>query len=371
MNLPNYKNLDIEHFQHLFDNKSESYKLFWFRAVVDSIMEDKLEVSYDELINHMIADAWYMVNEYKLNLGPKDTLELLVRHSQGTTGLRSAEKAEKIISALSSNSKDKKQLEYKQTLTYNVPYRLQAPLMPYLKGDGWNGSKQALAGRINSYDALIYSFSKIDGLNSVICINKDWADYIKANYYIISGWIEYNMIDYLQRRNPDVPGISNKLFPPQERNLTKVKKYWKGIIELSNVHEIYSDSLMDTSEISIDHFIPWSYVTHDELWNLSPTKKSINSSKSNGLPDWDIYFSKLCELEYSAYVLANSNDAVHALQEDCLKEHINNDEVKQRLYLSRDLSREQYTNILEGIIHPVYIGAENLGFEKWEQKWAH
>ena len=46
-------------------------------------------------------------------------------------------------------------------------------------------------------------------------------------------------------------------------------------------------------KISVDHFVPWQYVAHDELWNLHPTTKSINSSKSNNLPVWDRYFSQL------------------------------------------------------------------------------
>ena len=32
---------------------------------------------------------------------------------------------------------------------------------------------------------------------------------------------------------------------------------------------------------SIDHVIPWSYMYHDDLWNLVYTHKSCNSSKSN------------------------------------------------------------------------------------------
>ena len=34
---------------------------------------------------------------------------------------------------------------------------------------------------------------------------------------------------------------------------------------------------------SIDHVIPWSYIYHDDLWNLVYTHKSCNSSKSNRL----------------------------------------------------------------------------------------
>ena len=71
----------------------------------------------------------------------------------------------------------------------------------------------------------MYYFDKKDGLNSTIRVNKLFAEYINNNYEIISGWIRYKMIEYLQRRNPSVPGIINKIDSPQVRQLEKVRKY--------------------------------------------------------------------------------------------------------------------------------------------------
>ena len=34
----------------------------------------------------------------------------------------------------------------------------------------------------------------------------------------------------------------------------------------------------------IDHFLPWSFVLEDRLWNLVPSCQSCNSSKSDGVP---------------------------------------------------------------------------------------
>ena len=61
MNLPAYKNLDTQHLQRLFDNMSECYKLFWFQAIVDAVVEGNEIITYDDLVNDMIANAWYMV----------------------------------------------------------------------------------------------------------------------------------------------------------------------------------------------------------------------------------------------------------------------------------------------------------------------
>ena len=78
MQLPYSEELNIEYLGQLFRNTTECYKFFWFKAIVKKVTKGKLELTYEELVDEMIADAWYMVTEYHLNLGPKDTLESLV-----------------------------------------------------------------------------------------------------------------------------------------------------------------------------------------------------------------------------------------------------------------------------------------------------
>lgn len=63
----------------------------------------------------MIADSWYMVSEYRLNLGPADTLEALVCYAYSISGLKPSEKREQIISFLS-QSEDKELLRMKRFL---------------------------------------------------------------------------------------------------------------------------------------------------------------------------------------------------------------------------------------------------------------
>lgn len=363
MNLPSYKNLDIKSFQNLFSNKSESYKLFWFQAIVDKVHEGKSTLTYDEIINNMIADAWYMVAEYKLNLGPSDAIEHIVKRAFEISNLKSSEDREIIIDYISTcddhiiNSK-------KKVLTYNVPYRTQAPFMPNFKGAAWDGSAKSVAERINQADNLIYSFGKILGLSSEIIIKPDWYEYIYINYEIIKGWIKYNLITYLQRRNPSVPGISLKLAPPEERKLDKVKKYWKAVISVTDIVDIYSGAILDNYDVSIDHFIPWSYVAHDELWNLCPTIKAVNSSKSNSLPDWDTYFERLCHVEYKAYETVHQYDQIKHLFSTCAKEHVNDPYILHKLYRDNISKNEFYYNLKE-VVEPIYTSAKNMDFKIW------
>ena len=79
INLPQSEKLNIQDLQQIFKDTTECYKLFWFKAILSKVKEEKQCVTYNELVCLMMADAYYMVNEYHLNLGPNDSLEKLVK----------------------------------------------------------------------------------------------------------------------------------------------------------------------------------------------------------------------------------------------------------------------------------------------------
>lgn len=70
MQLPKSEQLNIASLSRLFDNKAECYKLFWFQVILNHVCRGQQEIRFEELIDDMIANAWYMVTEYHLNLGP-------------------------------------------------------------------------------------------------------------------------------------------------------------------------------------------------------------------------------------------------------------------------------------------------------------
>ena len=361
--LPESDDLRIEYFGHIFDNTSECYKIFWFQVIVEKILAGQTSARYGEIIDEMITDAWYMVAEYHLNLGPRDNLEFAVNRLVEISGFKSSENKAVLLEYIR-KCQDSEVLRYKKILTMNVPYRLQAPFLD-LKTDDWNVSKKQLINRINAYYRLIYKFDQLDGLNTRIHFDEKWSEYIARNQVIIKGWLKYNLVEYLQRRNPNVPGVIDKLYPPQERKLEDIQRYWKLIMTVQPVVEIYGDGELTYKDISIDHFVPWSYVANDEIWNLHPTTKSINSAKSNHLPRWDVYFRKLSELEYLSYQLMWQHEGVHKEFEKVKKKHLNSQMVEGRLY-APNLSKEEFCGRLSEIMLPVYQSARSAGFREWE-----
>ena len=363
MQLPYSEELEIQYLSRLFDNTSECYKFFWFQAILTKILDGKTEISYGELLDEMIADAWYMVTEYHLNMGPKDNLEALVKYIRQISGMKPSEKKNVILDYLG-KCEDKEVMRMKRVLILNVPYRLQAPFMHSLKGKDWNVPSGRLIEKINQEKRLLYYFTAYDGLKTTILIQPEWQQYIQKNQEIIKGWLQYNIILYLQKRNPSVPGIADKLYPPQERKLEKVKKYWRLILTLHPIHEIYNDIELNGKDMSIDHFVPWSYVAHDEFWNLHPTTRGINSRKSNHLPDWNTYFPRFCKQEFFSYEMMWKYDSVHSEFEKCAKEHLNNEDVKRRVY-RKGMTFSEFSSSLEEVIQPIYQSAKNCGFKNW------
>ncbi len=371
--LPFDEKLNIGDLCRLFDDTTNCYKFFWFQAILGKLSEDRTTFSYDELINEMIADAWYMVTAFHLSLGPiggTDNLEKAVIHVEGIKHFQPSEKRNVIIDYLE-NTDDKELIRYKKELIKNVPYRIQSPFINDMKIDRreW-GRPEELARKINQQKRLLYYYEAFMQLDTRICISEEWVSYLLRNREIIRGWLQLNLIHYLQRRNPSVPGIADKLSSPQARDIERVRKYWRLIIDLRpDIRDIYGHKDMSGEVISVDHFVPWQYVAHDELWNLHPTTKSINSSKSNGLPDWDMYFAPLYKLEYLSYSLAKENDRVADQFGKISKYHLNDAAVVRELYCN-GLSEQAFGEKLQNVIRPIYNDAKKHGFKEWRYEEA-
>lgn len=369
MQLPYSEELNIGYLSKLFENTTNCYKFFWFQAILRKMDGVRSRFTFDELINEMIADAWYMVTEYHLRLGPlgiTDNLEEVVKYIHEKYGFAPAEKREKILEFLQ-EVEDKRIIKYKSDLTLNVPYRLQVPFYDEINiaRSMWNGSKKILISEINRQKRLIYYFARISGLRTIIEVDEVWAEYLLKHKEILKGWTQLKLIQYLQNKNPSVPGIADKIEAPISRDIERVRKYWKLIIQIDpSLRDIYGDILLKDEKISVDHFVPWQYVAHDELWNLHPTIKSINSSKSNSLPSWKLYFNSLGKLEYKAYELKNQNETLAREFQKIAPYHLNNQQIRNQLY-AEGLDKNSFIERLEHVVKPVYESAQMSGFREW------
>ena len=262
-------------------------------------------------------------------------------------------------------SKDKEILSYKKKLSDYVPYRFQMPLMPKVRSAHLDGNASQKIEVINEQPNLMYYFQDPEGPEIKIELREEWVQALMQNHMLLQGWLQYQMTRCMQRRNPQVPGIAEKLFPPKEWSRKRITQYWKTIITLDPLKEIYDNQILTPDNFAMDHFVPWAYVAHDEFWNLHPTTSEILSSKGNRLPDWDTYFKSFATQQYDAYRKMWRYPGVKSEFDKCAKEYISNEEILYRLYRREGLEKAEFSANLYDILRPVYDAAQKNGFEKW------
>lgn len=373
-----YNALDIEGFSRMMKDPSYCYKFYWMEAIVQLISENKTEATYDEIINEMIANAWYSVVEFHLHLSgiwahelKKDSLENAVTKLHELSNLPS--NASKVEIKNKIKAFDKELHSEKMKLTQNVPFKA-------LSGFANRGAERidlnSSAGRMMAYfnhlsvteKPLPYTFGEEKGLDRKIVFHDAWIQMIKDNMVSILGWIQYEKVKWLQNNNPEVPGLVYKLAPLDEkmRKLGHVRKLWDRILETTSIIDVFKDEPIKKNAFDVDHFIPWSFVMNDELWNLMPMDSSLNSSKSNRLPQWDKFFVRFANNQFVMYEQVHEKAGIRKLYEACYRDNLHSIWASQELYRKGN-SREVFCGILEKNMRPVYDSARRQGYEVWER----
>ncbi|NBK93879.1 HNH endonuclease [bacterium 1XD21-13] len=371
-------NLDVESFVHTLDDATECYKFYWMDSVLTLLAQGKTEMDFNEVINGMIADAWYSVSEYHLHLGLKDrngnimnSLERAVNKLIKNSTLKSTATREEIINTI--KEFDALLHDEKYQMAKNVPYRL---LSSFLKGVGGNDKLWEHKKRLISYieyidekQCILYKVEGAVGLKKKVIINKQWVKMLCDNMVTIKGWIQLKKIRYLQQRNPGVPGIIYKLEPENEkvRKLKNVRELWNEVIEKRPIADIYSGEKLQRNCFEVDHFVPWSYIANDEMWNLSPVNGTLNSSKSNKLPDWDRYFREFAQNQYLLYHTVFEYEDLRKKFENCRRDNLVSIWANEELYIQGNCE-EKFVTILEQHMKPIYDSARIQGYLVWSVK---
>lgn len=372
-----HNTLDMEGFSRMMQSPSYSYKFYWLEAIVKLISENKEEASYHEIIDEMIANAWYSVLEFHVHLSGlwadgeiRDNLEKAVLKFHRLSHLPA--NASKIEIKNQIQRFEKELHPEKMFLTQNVPYKALSGFAN--KGEecidlnSSAGVMMTYYNRINALSPLPYTFGEQKGLDRKIRFHGLWIQMIQEHMVSILGWIQYEKVRWLQTVNPEVPGLVYKLAPMDEkmRKLSHVRKLWDGILDMTQIIDVFREEPVKKEDYEVDHFIPWSFVMNDELWNLMPMDSALNGIKSNRLPRWDAFFRKFAANQYIMYELVQEKPGIRKLYEMCYRDNLHSIWASQELYRKGN-SREEFYGILERNMRPVYDSARRQGYEVWER----
>jgi 5-methylcytosine-specific restriction endonuclease McrA len=132
----------------------------------------------------------------------------------------------------------------------------------------------------------------------------------------------------------------------------QTSQFWKIVFqELGSIECIYTGKQLslENKNFSLDHFIPYSFVSHDLIWNLYPIEKSENARKSNLLPSVETHFKAFYGLQNVAFQIVKTKDSHNKFLEDYLP-------------ISPDLKELKYDSLLN-TVQPLITIASNNGFQ--------
>lgn len=372
-----YNTLDIESFSFMMKDPSYCYKFYWLEAIVKLISEGVKETTFDSIIDEMICNAWYSVREFHIHLSGmqadgqvRDGLERAILKLTELSKLPANASKIEIKNAIQIHNKDLK--IFKEQLTNMVPYRALAGFF-HKCGENvdWGSVRRMTAyiERINRDVVLLpYILGTESKLKKKVYFQGFWIEMIQDQTVAILGWIQYEKVKWLQSNNPEVPGLAFKLAPMDEkiRKLNNVRKLWEGILDICKVIDVFTEEPVVPRQYDMDHFIPWSFVMNDELWNLMPMDSPLNSSKSNRLPKWNPFFERFAGNQFLMYRLIHEKAGIRRLYEACYRDNLHSLWAGQELYRKGN-TKEEFYNILQKNMQPVYDSARRQGYEIWNK----
>lgn len=352
--------LNIPALTACFANTTSSYKYLWFWALLEIIEEQNnlhahLCVPQERVFAKMVTKAWAPRRFYKLSFGFNDGLSKIFEILERTKVIEETEtrKEESFIFERICHWQEKEPRESKKLLNEilgrYVPYKFLSP---------WIGTQKDSRSAVSkiSFDESFgtpYFFNQ----NYDIVLRPEWMEYFHRNHGLLIDFVKWNFCEFLQSRNPSVPAIVNKLAIPNERDsLVNQKKYWAEYIKSESVLMDMFGQPITEKIFDLDHFIPWSFVAHNQIWNLIPMNHTLNIKKSNHIPSVDRYVEIYAEWHFGALeFLAEKKDRTFT----------NIQEEYASIGIALDTNLQDIEDVLRRQLKPLEITALNSGFKSW------
>ena len=358
MQIPISARVDVQKLATVFGEVTNSYKFYWLLSILDSLQErQEARMSMQDLSLRMLAQVWYPLDFFKLSFGKQDSFKSVAARISTFIQVDNRPSAPNLYVQLRAQLSPQEVAQLLGTtrrLLDWVPYRF---IRPFFALETRALPDQQVNARVTQLtNASVRAPYRIDG--EFIVLHENWRDYLQEHQLILRAYAKWHIVKFLQKHNPHVIGLSQKLEKPrpEQRKLATAKRFWQSYLESTvSLPCIYSGQDVTLENMSLDHFLPWSYVVHDLLWNIIPIPKSVNSAKSDWLPA-RAYFSGFARTQYEAFSFHVDRPAHHRLLEDYSLLFA------KQFQDIHSLSFDQFKEQLASQIMPQLQTAQNMGF---------
>ena len=253
-------------FSCLFSSKSRndsSYKFGFLKAIIDNLynVDKELRLTFDQLFAKFAEIYWNLILKYKLR-------QKAVTNDNRRTYL------EQIFYGVVEKYQIYELIPYEsltQQMMLDITRQVKSKCKKYVVGALYEDTNR-----------LFYSFSKKE---EWLQINPIMYEFVCKHKLIIEKLNYYEWAKFLERVNAE--NIATKLLikideSAKRNNLTVFRKILYEEFECRTC--FYCGKELKTNKIDVDHFIPWSFVKDDNLWNLVLTCPTCNRTKNDKLP---------------------------------------------------------------------------------------
>lgn len=241
-------------------SKTTSYKFGFLRAILENLYQTDadLTLTYPQLAHSLAKLYWNLVVEYGYQQGHRSLIVSILMNFKTTYNIPSQVSYD-VINPLTQKALEKE-------VTNKI-------LKKYVVG--------ALFADTNQ---ILYSFSKKEG---ILRFSDASLHFLRKHQTTIFKLTTYELTKYIQTQNPEV---DHHILIENIENITKrssLLQFQKKLIQLSGPTCFYTERqlLVSKRSIAVDHFIPWSFIHSDQLWNLVLTSQRLNSKKGSKLPE--------------------------------------------------------------------------------------
>ena len=259
-------------FNYVFSNstrKRNTYKFGLVKSLLDNVFNgqqksDGIYFTYEELFGRFAENYWNLVIKYDLRQMRPDGKSM---YSKVESILKQAAAENQILVNLEFEAIEEKK---KQQIIKKVTTECKKCVVGALYDD---------------FDGVIYSFDmKESGLILNYCIYdfmlRHKSELEKLNYY---SWARF--LEQVNDDNALIRVIDKlELATPKREDLSVYREILRREFEEDTC--FYCGKKLQ-KVIHVDHFIPWSFVKDDKIWNFVLSCPTCNEKKNNRVPGKD------------------------------------------------------------------------------------
>lgn len=280
---------------------SSSYKYGFLKSILDNLynVDEELKLSFFQLFSTFAESYWNLVLKYGIRQQP-----------QGDVGK---------ITYVESILKD---AEETYMIAGGVPFEsihddAKIKIISKVKNKCKNNVVGSLYGATLEY---MYSFSVKD---EWIQFNPRMYEFMCKNKLAIEKMNYYEWARYLEKINEDsvMDHLLTKIDESTEKTRSSLDVYRKILFEEFESHTCFycgKPITNDGQKTHVDHFVPWSFIKDDKMWNFVLACNTCNSKKSDRLVPV-IYLERLIQRNTKIVASGISHQDMKTYKQDNLR----------------------------------------------------